>query len=81
MGKLRKKHNWKGRQQSDPQQPADEEKTQVVVELKGRNHHQQQSGAYLSKMCVYYQQYIVYWKYKQFKVVYIQVKYVTTLVQ
>uniref|UniRef100_A0A7N5ZXE3 RNA helicase n=1 Tax=Anabas testudineus TaxID=64144 RepID=A0A7N5ZXE3_ANATE len=34
MGKIRKKHNWKGRQQSDPQQPADEEKTQVVVELK-----------------------------------------------
>ncbi|XP_035514714.1 probable ATP-dependent RNA helicase DHX37 [Morone saxatilis] len=33
MGKLRKKHNWKGRQQSDPQQPADEEKTDVVVEL------------------------------------------------
>lgn len=37
MGKLRKKHNWKGRQQSDPQQPADEEKTDVVVELQGRN--------------------------------------------
>ncbi|XP_040898329.1 probable ATP-dependent RNA helicase DHX37 [Toxotes jaculatrix] len=33
MGKLRKKHNWKGRQQSDPQQPAAEEKTEVVVEL------------------------------------------------
>ncbi|XP_072243702.1 probable ATP-dependent RNA helicase DHX37 [Leuresthes tenuis] len=33
MGKLRKKHNWKGRQQSDPQQPADGEKTPVVVEL------------------------------------------------
>ncbi|TMS03931.1 putative ATP-dependent RNA helicase DHX37 [Larimichthys crocea] len=33
MGKLRKKHNWKGRQQSDPQQPADQEKTDVVVEL------------------------------------------------
>ncbi|XP_044232027.1 probable ATP-dependent RNA helicase DHX37 [Thunnus albacares] len=34
MGKLRKKHNWKGRQQSDPQQPADEEKTEIVLELK-----------------------------------------------
>ncbi|XP_041856183.1 probable ATP-dependent RNA helicase DHX37 [Melanotaenia boesemani] len=33
MGKLRKKHNWKGRQQSDPQQPANEEKQEVVVEL------------------------------------------------
>ncbi|XP_040012235.1 probable ATP-dependent RNA helicase DHX37 [Xiphias gladius] len=33
MGKLRKKHNWKGRQQRDPQQPADEEKTDIVVEL------------------------------------------------
>lgn len=35
MGKLRKKHNWKGRQQSDPPPSADEEKTEVVVELKG----------------------------------------------
>uniref|UniRef100_A0AAX7U9F9 RNA helicase n=1 Tax=Astatotilapia calliptera TaxID=8154 RepID=A0AAX7U9F9_ASTCA len=34
MGKLRKKHNWKGRQQSDPPPSADEEKTEVVVELK-----------------------------------------------
>ncbi|XP_033474385.2 putative ATP-dependent RNA helicase DHX37 [Epinephelus lanceolatus] len=33
MGKLRKKHNWKGRQQSETQQPADKEKTEVVVEL------------------------------------------------
>lgn len=33
MGKLRKKHNWRGRQQSDPQQAAEEEKTDVVVEL------------------------------------------------
>ncbi|CAN9513034.1 unnamed protein product [Ophioblennius macclurei] len=33
MGKLRKKHNWKGRQQRDPQQPTDEERTDVVVEL------------------------------------------------
>ncbi|XP_070759651.1 probable ATP-dependent RNA helicase DHX37 [Enoplosus armatus] len=33
MGKLRKKRNWKGRQQSDPQQPAGEQKTEVVVEL------------------------------------------------
>ncbi|XP_068166468.1 probable ATP-dependent RNA helicase DHX37 [Antennarius striatus] len=33
MGKIRKKHNWKGRQQSNPQQPADKEKTDVVVEL------------------------------------------------
>ncbi|XP_028271001.1 putative ATP-dependent RNA helicase DHX37 [Parambassis ranga] len=32
MGRLRKKYNWKGRQQSDSQQPADE-KTEVVVEL------------------------------------------------
>lgn len=36
MGKLRKKHNWKGRQQSDPQ-PPDEKKTDIVVELKGKN--------------------------------------------
>lgn len=33
MGKLRKKHNWKGRQQQDPQHPTDEAKTEVVVEL------------------------------------------------
>ncbi|XP_037634833.1 probable ATP-dependent RNA helicase DHX37 [Sebastes umbrosus] len=33
MGKLRKRHNWKGRQQSDTKQPAEEEKTNVVVEL------------------------------------------------
>ncbi|XP_069379136.1 probable ATP-dependent RNA helicase DHX37 [Paralichthys olivaceus] len=34
MGKLRKKHNWKGRQQSDSQQAAEEDKTdEVVVEL------------------------------------------------
>ncbi|XP_070821081.1 probable ATP-dependent RNA helicase DHX37 [Chaetodon trifascialis] len=32
MGKLRKKHNWKGRQQSEPQS-ANKEKTDVVVEL------------------------------------------------
>ncbi|XP_076585956.1 putative ATP-dependent RNA helicase DHX37 [Chaetodon auriga] len=32
MGKLRKKHNWKGRQQSEPQS-ANEEKTDVVVEV------------------------------------------------
>lgn len=38
MGKLRKKHNWKGRQQSDPQKPADEVKTDVVLELKGEKH-------------------------------------------
>lgn len=37
MGKLRKKHNWKGRQQSDPRQPADDEKTDIVVELQGGN--------------------------------------------
>lgn len=36
MGKLRKKYNWKGRQQSDPQQPADGEKTDVVVEMQGK---------------------------------------------
>ncbi|XP_070689634.1 probable ATP-dependent RNA helicase DHX37 [Pempheris klunzingeri] len=34
MGKLRKKHNWKGRQQSEPQQAADVVKTDIVVELK-----------------------------------------------
>uniref|UniRef100_A0A8C4E0P6 RNA helicase n=1 Tax=Dicentrarchus labrax TaxID=13489 RepID=A0A8C4E0P6_DICLA len=33
MGKLRKKHNWRGRQQRDPQQPAAGEQTDVVVEL------------------------------------------------
>ncbi|XP_059192536.1 probable ATP-dependent RNA helicase DHX37 [Centropristis striata] len=33
MGKLRKKHNWKGREQSDSQQPAEEQKTNIVVEL------------------------------------------------
>ncbi|XP_038558509.1 probable ATP-dependent RNA helicase DHX37 [Micropterus salmoides] len=33
MGKLRKKHNWKGRQQSDHCQPAGEEKTDIVLEL------------------------------------------------
>ncbi|CAJ1069147.1 probable ATP-dependent RNA helicase DHX37 [Xyrichtys novacula] len=36
MGKLRKKHNWKGRQQSDPQQPSDvEKKTEIILDLKG----------------------------------------------
>uniref|UniRef100_A0A8C5EK73 Activating signal cointegrator 1 complex subunit 3 n=1 Tax=Gouania willdenowi TaxID=441366 RepID=A0A8C5EK73_GOUWI len=36
MGKLKKKHNWKGRQQSEAQQqqPAGGERTEVVVELK-----------------------------------------------
>lgn len=38
MGKLRKKHNWKGRQQSNPQQPANEEETEVVVELQDGAH-------------------------------------------
>ncbi|KAM3867931.1 putative ATP-dependent RNA helicase DHX37 [Diretmus argenteus] len=33
MGRLRKRHNWKGRQQSDTQQPAAGGKTDVVVEL------------------------------------------------
>ncbi|KAM4615931.1 putative ATP-dependent RNA helicase DHX37 [Polymixia lowei] len=33
MGRLRKKHNWKGRQQSGTQQPAEDGKTDVVVEL------------------------------------------------
>ncbi|KAM8887442.1 putative ATP-dependent RNA helicase DHX37 isoform 2-T3 [Spinachia spinachia] len=33
MGRLRRKYNWKGRQQSDAQQPAEEEKTNVVVEI------------------------------------------------
>ncbi|XP_036382835.1 probable ATP-dependent RNA helicase DHX37 [Megalops cyprinoides] len=34
MGRLRKKHNWKGRQQGDAQPPSEEKKTDVVVELK-----------------------------------------------
>ncbi|XP_026176682.1 putative ATP-dependent RNA helicase DHX37 [Mastacembelus armatus] len=33
MGKLRKKHNWKGRQQSEQQQPANQTATEIVVEL------------------------------------------------
>ncbi|XP_033828283.1 probable ATP-dependent RNA helicase DHX37 [Periophthalmus magnuspinnatus] len=33
MGKLRKKHNWKGRQQNEAKQTADDKKTDVVVEL------------------------------------------------
>ncbi|XP_041643342.1 probable ATP-dependent RNA helicase DHX37 [Cheilinus undulatus] len=33
MGKLRKKHNWKGRQQSEAKQPADEDKSEIVLEL------------------------------------------------
>uniref|UniRef100_H3DER8 DEAH (Asp-Glu-Ala-His) box polypeptide 37 n=1 Tax=Tetraodon nigroviridis TaxID=99883 RepID=H3DER8_TETNG len=33
MGKLRRKHNWKGRQQNDSQKPADDNRTDVVVEL------------------------------------------------
>ncbi|XP_068615421.1 probable ATP-dependent RNA helicase DHX37 [Brachionichthys hirsutus] len=33
MGKLRKKHNWKGRQQNEPHQPADKKKIDIVVEL------------------------------------------------
>lgn len=37
MGKVRRKHNWKGRQQSDPQDPSDKEKTDVVVEIRGKN--------------------------------------------
>lgn len=43
MGKLRRKHNWKGRQQNDPQQPADDNKTEVVVELQG-------AGSYVISM-------------------------------
>uniref|UniRef100_A0A3B4B223 Activating signal cointegrator 1 complex subunit 3 n=1 Tax=Periophthalmus magnuspinnatus TaxID=409849 RepID=A0A3B4B223_9GOBI len=35
MGKLRKKHNWKGRQQNEAKQTADDKKTDVVVELQG----------------------------------------------
>lgn len=35
MGKLRRKHNWKGRQQNDPPKSADDNKTDVVVELQG----------------------------------------------
>ncbi|XP_062274104.1 probable ATP-dependent RNA helicase DHX37 [Scomber scombrus] len=34
MGKMRKKHNWKGRQQNEPQQAADGEKAEIVLELK-----------------------------------------------
>lgn len=37
MGKIRRKHNWKGRQHSDPQEPSENEKTDVVVEIRGRN--------------------------------------------
>ncbi|XP_033947271.1 probable ATP-dependent RNA helicase DHX37 isoform X2 [Pseudochaenichthys georgianus] len=33
MGKLRRKFNWKGRLQNDTEQPPEEEKTNVVVEL------------------------------------------------
>uniref|UniRef100_A0A667Y2I6 RNA helicase n=1 Tax=Myripristis murdjan TaxID=586833 RepID=A0A667Y2I6_9TELE len=33
MGRLRKKHNWKGRQQSEDQQPAENKEADVVVEL------------------------------------------------
>ncbi|XP_061673457.1 probable ATP-dependent RNA helicase DHX37 [Syngnathoides biaculeatus] len=33
MGKLRKKHNWKGRQQNEPQQPANGEKAEIILEL------------------------------------------------
>lgn len=35
MGKLRKKHNWKGRQQSDPEKVEDE-KTKITVEFEGK---------------------------------------------
>lgn len=34
MGKLRRRHNWKGRQQSETQQPV-QESTDVVVEIQG----------------------------------------------
>ncbi|XP_075889419.1 putative ATP-dependent RNA helicase DHX37 isoform X2 [Nelusetta ayraudi] len=34
MGKVRRKHNWKGRQQSDPQESSVKEKTDVVVEIR-----------------------------------------------
>uniref|UniRef100_A0A7N9ANV4 RNA helicase n=1 Tax=Mastacembelus armatus TaxID=205130 RepID=A0A7N9ANV4_9TELE len=37
MGKLRKKHNWKGRQQSEQQQPANQTATEIVVELQGKD--------------------------------------------
>lgn len=37
MGKARRKHNWKGRQQSDPQESSVKEKTDVVVEIRGRD--------------------------------------------
>lgn len=35
MGRLRRKHNWKGRQQNDSLKPAEDNKTDVVVELQG----------------------------------------------
>lgn len=35
MGRLRRKHNWKGRQQNDSLKPSDDNKTDVVVELQG----------------------------------------------
>ncbi|XP_008334371.1 putative ATP-dependent RNA helicase DHX37 [Cynoglossus semilaevis] len=33
MGKLRKKYNWKGRQQNEPEQPVEKEKSEIVLEL------------------------------------------------
>uniref|UniRef100_A0A1A7WLH1 Activating signal cointegrator 1 complex subunit 3 n=1 Tax=Iconisemion striatum TaxID=60296 RepID=A0A1A7WLH1_9TELE len=38
MGKLRKKHNWRGRQQSETHPPAEQEKANVVVELQDGAH-------------------------------------------
>lgn len=34
MGKVRRKHNWKGRQQNEPQESSVKEKTDVVVEIR-----------------------------------------------
>lgn len=38
MGKLRKKYNWKGRQQNEPEQPVEKEKSEIVLELEGKTY-------------------------------------------
>ena len=38
MGRLRKKYNWKGRQQNESQSPGGDGSTDVVVELGGENY-------------------------------------------
>lgn len=37
MGRLRKKYNWKGRQQNERQSPVGDGSTEVVVELEGED--------------------------------------------